>query len=145
MEPTKASHGVPVPRFVILLKAARGFYLVDVRTILYAQADARYSRITFTDGSAKPVFHTLAELETILRCGERMGDLVFVRVHKSHMIAFHHAISVGTDRRILLSGEHCLPIGRQYWSALVVLGMSIWPGMVVQDGQVTFDQHLGSR
>ncbi len=115
----------PQPRHLILLKAARGHHLVDVRTILYAEAEERFSCMHFTDGTKKPVFHTLTQLEMILRCGERLGDMLFLRVHKSHLIAFHHTSSVERDRSItLLIGTH-LPIGRQYWAQVLSHGMSV--------------------
>jgi DNA-binding LytR/AlgR family response regulator len=120
-----ATESTPIPRLVVLLKAARGYHVVDVRTILFAQAEERFCCMHFTDGTKKPVFHTLTELEGMLRCGERMGDLLFLRVHKSHIVAFHHATSVETDRSItLFNGTH-LPIGRQYWTQVLTHGMSV--------------------
>jgi DNA-binding LytR/AlgR family response regulator len=121
----KNEHPAPVPRLIVLMKAARGYHVVDVRTVLYAQADSRFCRISFTDGTEKAVFHTLTEMEGILCCGERMGDLLFVRVHKSHIIGFHHLTSLGTDRSVMLAHGERLSVGRQYWNGLLAVGMCV--------------------
>lgn len=137
---------MPIPRLQILLKAAKGHHVVDVRAILHAEADARFCRVFFTDGTDKAVFHTLTELEEVLCCGERIGDLLFLRVHKSHLVAFHHAVAVGTDRRIVLNGGHSLSIGRQYWASLLTLGMSVRSaGTVVRDGSMPFNRNSAGR
>ncbi len=146
MECPTAASPLPIPRLVLLLKAARGYHVVDVRSILYAEADERFCSMHFTDGTKKPVFHTLNELEAILRCGERMGELLFLRVHKSHLVAFHHTSAIGVDRRVLLQTGTYLPIGRQYWAHLLKCCMSIGPyETVVQGIQASFNQELGSK
>lgn len=104
------------PRLLIVLKAARGHQVVDVRKILFAKAEDRFCRMHFIDGTEKPVFHTLAELEAILNCGVRMGDLLFARLHKSHIVSSHFLASIEPNKTVVLCTGHQLPIGRQYWS-----------------------------
>lgn len=106
----------PVPRLQITLKAARGLQLVDVRSILHARADTRYAAIELTDGRCVPVFHSLSELEIFLGCGQRSGDLLFLRVHKSHIVAFHHAVRIDAYGLILPTGRN-VPVGRKAWSS----------------------------
>lgn len=121
----KTSGEVPTPRLVILLKAAKGYHVVDVRMILYAEADSRYSRIHFADGTEKAVFHTLSELEPILRCGERIGDLLFVRSQKSYLAAIHHATAIDRSSGILFNDRHRVPIGREYWGGVLGVVMAV--------------------
>ncbi len=110
----------PTPRLVILLKAARGYHLVDVRTILYAEADSRHSCMHFTDGTKKVVFHTLTELEGILSCGKRVGELLFLRVHKSYLAGLHHTAGVERAGSIELVGGRNVPVSRAGWKAMLI-------------------------
>ena len=111
--------GLSSPRFVILLKAAKGYYVVDVRTISYVRAETRYSRIVFTDASEKVVFHTMKALEILLGGGKRVGELWFVRSHKSCIVALHHALELDRESGVLLRNNVRLPISRGEWAGLI--------------------------
>lgn len=106
----------PVPRLVILLKAARGYHVVDVREILYAEADTRYCKLHFVDGSSWVVFHTLSELEGILCCGERMGDLLFTKVHRGYIVALHYAHTVDRTGGVKMCTGCEVPMSRGGWT-----------------------------
>jgi len=110
---------VSTPRFVVLLKAARGYHVVDVRAILYVRAETRYSRIVFTDASEKVVFHSMRALEILLGCGKRIGELWFVRSHKSCIVALHHALELDRESGVLLRNKDRLPISRGEWAGLM--------------------------
>lgn len=107
------------------MKAARGYHVVDVRGILYAQADSRFSRLYLANGSSKAVFHTLFELEGILSCGRRVGDLFFLRLHKSYIVALHHAAEMDRAAGVLLTNGSRLPISRSEWAGSIPLGVTI--------------------
>lgn len=116
-ESTANYETMSTPRLVILLKASRGHHIVDVRTVLYAEAETRYSRLHFVDGTKKAVFHTLGELEAVLGCGKRVGDLLFLRVHRSHIVALHHLERM-EGRYLFLNGSR-LPVSRQHWPQMI--------------------------
>lgn len=107
------------PRFNILLKAARGHQVVDVRSIALVEAADRYCRAVLTDGSHRQLFHTLTDMERILCAGERIGDLLFLRMHRSFIVAFHHATGMEGKERIKLVGELHAPVSRQMRVAML--------------------------
>ena len=116
---------LPQPRLIILLKAARGYHLVDVRTILFAQAEDKYSRVTFIDSSRKGVFHTLTELEAVLGCGRRNGDLLFLRSHRGCIVAVHHATELIGTREFLVCDGTRLPVSKGEWPTLLEVIASV--------------------
>ena len=118
---------LPQPRLLVLLKAARGYHLVDVRTILFAKAEDKYSRMTFTDGSQRVVFHTLVELEGILCCGERVGELLFLRIHRGHIVALHHATALVGTREFLLCDGTRFPVSKRASPDLLRTAGSVRP------------------
>lgn len=120
--------GLSSPRFVVLLKAARGYHVVDVRTILYVRAETRFSRMYFIDGNDKAVFHALTEIEDVLCCGKRVGELLFLRSQKSYIVALHHATSIDRSSGILFGDGYHVRIGREYWGGCLKTATSIRSG-----------------
>jgi len=121
------------PRLLMLLKAARGFHLLDVRKVVRVEADTRYAVLFLVDGSNLPVFHNLAELEVMLNCGERLQDLLFLRIHRSHIVAFHHVVKI-EGRQLELNDGTCIHASRKLWSSITATAMSIRPAQnVVHD------------
>ncbi len=121
----KNEHPAPVPRLIVLMKAARGYHVVDVRTVLYAQADSRFCRISFTDGTEKTVFHTHTELDGLLCCGERMGELLFLRVHRGFIVALHQVIELDRMTGALLVNSERIPISKGEWKRVISAGGSL--------------------
>ncbi|MDG1913934.1 MAG: LytTR family DNA-binding domain-containing protein [Crocinitomix sp.] len=64
----------------IVLPQLSGFIVVQVNTILYAQADDNYSIIHLMDGKKHVVSKTLKFFDEMLK------DLGFMRIHKSHLV-----------------------------------------------------------
>jgi DNA-binding LytR/AlgR family response regulator len=124
-ETRKNEHPTLVPRLIVLMKAARGYHVVDVRTILFAQADSRFCRITCTDGTEKAVLHTLTELEGILCCGERIGELLFFRVHRGYVLALHQVVELDRMTGALLVNSGRIPISKGEWKRVISTGGSL--------------------
>jgi DNA-binding LytR/AlgR family response regulator len=133
MDAPEASQPTPSPRLLIMLKAARGYHVVDVRMILSIEADTRYAVLRLLDGRGLAVFHTLSVLEEWLQCGERYGDLLFLRIHRSHIVAFHHTDRIEGKHIVSHSGTH-FPVSRQYWPTIRKVAVSIRTnGVAVHD------------
>ncbi len=64
----------------IVLPVLDGFEVVEVQDIIRCQANDNFTDFHLTDGSKKVICRTLKFYENIL------GELGFVRVHKSHLI-----------------------------------------------------------
>ena len=103
------------PRLPLILKDAQGWWLTDVRTILRFDAEDKYARLTLVDGSAKVVFHSLADLEERLACGTRIGEFLFMRTHRSCIAAMHHGLAIGEKRHLVMVGGQQVPLGRRAW------------------------------
>lgn len=116
-----------LPRLNILLKAARGHQVIDVRRVLLIEADERYCRAVLTDGSYRQLFHTLSEMERILRAGERLGDLLFLRTHRSYIVAFHHVIATDGPYNWKLQGNITVPVSRQLRADMLTVAGSVRP------------------
>lgn len=120
-----SDHILPVPRNNILLKAARGYQVIDVRTIVLIEADERYCRATLLNDTTRPVFHTLAEMERFLCVGERLGELLFLRTHRSTIAAFHHAVGYDRRRGMQLIGGLVAPISREQRAAILSIAGAV--------------------
>lgn len=86
-----------------------GFSFVDVKEIIRCEADANYS-IIFLDSSPKIVSSkTLGEYEDIL------GDLGFMRVHKSHLINLQYVkrYTKGEGGIITMKDDAEIPVSRR--------------------------------
>lgn len=115
------------PRFNILLKAARGHQVVDVRSIAFVEADDRYCRAVLTDGSHRQLFHTLTDMERILCSGERLGDLLFLRTHRSFIVAFHHVVALDGRVGLKLIGGFVAPVSRQLRAGIMAVAGAVRP------------------
>ncbi len=115
----------PLPRFNILLKAARGHQVVDVRCIVLIEADERYCRALLTDGSHRQLFHTLTEMERALCAGERLGELLFIRTHRSFIVAFHHVIAYHGLHDLMLIGGAIAPVSRKLRDPVLLAASAI--------------------
>jgi DNA-binding LytR/AlgR family response regulator len=111
------------PFFPLLLKDTHGWFLLDPRTIASFSAEDKFARLHFSDGTDKVVFHSLNDLEDRLGCGQRMGDLVFIRTHRSCIAAFHNARAIRTKDNIELSHGGVVRLSKRVWPELIdVLG-----------------------
>lgn len=100
------------PTFPLTLKGTHGWVFIPVSDILYLTAEDKYARLTYLNGSSAVLFHSLADLEQRLACGTRIGDLLFVRTHRSCIAAMHHAKALPTKGGVEVAGGTVLPLAR---------------------------------
>ncbi|QQR85394.1 MAG: LytTR family transcriptional regulator [Flavobacteriales bacterium] len=100
------------PSFPLLLRSSTGWVFITTVEILHIKAEDKYARLTCTDGSNLVLFHSLADLERRLACGKRIGELLFVRTHRSCIAAMHYAQAIPPKRGLLLADGTELPLGR---------------------------------
>jgi len=112
------------PRFPLLLKSAFGPVFIPLNTILRIDAEDKYSRLHFTNGDSMVLLHGLSDLEERLCCGQRIGDRVFLRTHRSCIVALHHADALQGRDQVMLNGRPA-PISRSAWGQLLHLLGSI--------------------
>lgn len=98
--------------FPLILKTTIGWIFIPVCDILHIAAEDKYARLTYTNGQSIMLFHSLADLEERLACGTRIGELLFIRTHRSCIAAMHHAKALPTKGGIELSTGAVLPLGR---------------------------------
>ncbi|MBK9146196.1 MAG: LytTR family transcriptional regulator [Flavobacteriales bacterium] len=110
------------PRFPLILKSAYGPVFIELDSILRIDAEDKYSRLHYTNGSNAVLMHSLSDLEVRLACGQRIADRVFMRTHRSCIVALHHAKGLKGRDRVLLNGQ-AAPVSRSAWASLIgVLG-----------------------
>ena len=111
------------PTFPLILRTVDGSCLINVRSIQHIVAEDKYARLIHTDGTEQVVFHSLQDLVERLACGERFGDLMFMRTHRSSIVAMHHATADQGKQSLELASGALLPIGRRSFVTLLdVLG-----------------------
>ena len=98
--------------FPLVLKSTHGWVFIPAGDILYLTAEDKYARLTCLNGSTLVLFHSLADLEVRLACGTRIGDLLFVRTHRSCIAAMHHARVLPPKGGIELASGQVLPLSR---------------------------------
>ncbi|HQV40302.1 MAG: LytTR family transcriptional regulator DNA-binding domain-containing protein [Flavobacteriales bacterium] len=108
-------------RYPLILRDRNGHQLFDARSILFIQAEDKFARITCTDGTETVVFHALKDLEVRLACGSRVGDLFFLRTHRSCIAALHHAVALHGRSGVNFREGVSLPIGKRIWQQMAEL------------------------
>ena len=68
----------------IVLPTSAGLTIVQVKDVIYCQAEINYTLFFFADKKKMLVTKTLKEFEELL------NDYDFIRVHNSHLINLHH-------------------------------------------------------
>lgn len=96
----------------ILLKSTKGYVFKALDEMLYFKACDKYAELYLQNGSIEMVFHSLAEIENKLCCGERFGPYFFYRIHRQFIAAIHYADAWPENKRILLEGDLPLPVSR---------------------------------
>ncbi len=105
-------------RFPLLLRTAHGPQVFDARTLLRIDAEDKYARVTCLAGPNTVVLHALSDLEERLRCGKRIGDLLFARTHRSCIVALHHVHGLDRDRNLVLIEGLSAPLSKRAWPML---------------------------
>lgn len=113
------------PTFPLILKSTDGWIFIPAGDILHLSAEDKYARLTYLDGKSTMLFHSLADLEDRLACGTRIGDLLFVRTHRSCIAAIHHAKAFPAQGGLELSSGTVLPLGRGVRAELLHLMGSV--------------------
>jgi len=110
------------PRFPLVLKSASGWDFIPLNAILRIDAEDKYARLTYTDGTSIVLLHSLADLEERLACGHRIGEWIFLRTHRSCIVAMHYADGLEGRKQMKL-GAHRVPVSRSAWTRILdVLG-----------------------
>ena len=112
------------PRFPLILKSAYGPVFIKLDSILHINAEDKHSRLHFKQGKSMVLLHSLNDLEERLCCGQRIGDRVFLRTHRSCIVALHHADGLDGRDQVVLNVQ-AAPISRTMWSSLLHLLGSI--------------------
>ncbi|MBV6405812.1 MAG: LytTR family transcriptional regulator DNA-binding domain-containing protein [Flavobacteriales bacterium] len=110
-----------VLRAPLVLRTAHGPQLFDARTLLRFDAEDKYARATTTDGRRIVVLHPLSDLEERLCCGERIGDLLFARTHRSCIVALHHVSGMDKLRNLVFDEHPAAPLSKRAWQELADL------------------------
>ena len=113
------------PALPLLLRSTTGWVFVDLRSILCLRAEDKYARLHRTDGSSLVVLHTLNDLEARIGCNARIGDLLFVRAHRSSIVAIHHACAIHDHQEIEFRNGERISFSRRLWPFLRELAGSI--------------------
>lgn len=111
--------------FPLILKSTYGWIFIPVGDILHISAEDKYARLAYVNGSTVVLFHSLADLERRLACGKRIGELLFVRTHRSCIAAMHHAKALPPKGGVELSSGTVIPLGRTARSVLLELMGSV--------------------
>lgn len=112
------------PRFPLILKSTYGPVFIPLNNIVRIDAEDKYSRLHYTNGESMVLLHSLSDLEERLCCGQRIGDRVFLRTHRSCIVALHHADALQGRDQVVLNGQQA-PISRSAWGQLLHLLGSI--------------------
>jgi DNA-binding LytR/AlgR family response regulator len=105
-----------------MLKSTSGWVFITVGDILHLTAEDKYARLTSTDGTSIVLLHSLADLEERLACGHRIGEWIFLRTHRSCIVAMHYADGLEGRKQVKL-GAHWVPVSRSAWTRILdVLG-----------------------
>ena len=107
------------PRFPLILRTAHGYEFFNARQILRIDAEDKYARITTDDGARTVVLHPLSDLQERLCCGQRVAGMLFLRTHRSCIVAMHHVQGVDADWALRLNDAQRAPVGREAWRAML--------------------------
>lgn len=109
----------------ILLKVTRGHRFFPLEDIIAVEARDRYAEVILANGEQYPVFHNLTELAGRLKCGQAIGPLVFWRIHRSHIVALHHATQLSRKRVLTLQNGHEFTLNRTEFQQVITACGSI--------------------
>jgi two-component system LytT family response regulator len=101
--------GGALQKMKLCIPFSKGFEVVDIRDILYVEADSNYSNFHFTNRSivcaSKPV-HEYAKL---------LEDCNFVRIHKTYVVNLDHIAKYlkGEGGSVILTNGHEIEVSRR--------------------------------
>ncbi|AYQ31645.1 LytTR family transcriptional regulator [Runella sp. SP2] len=84
---------------------------IDKFQIVYMQSEVNYTRLFLKSGKS------YLESKTLKHFNEVLGNVDFVRIHKSYLVNAKHIVAMTPDNVLLLNGEE-LPISRRKRRAL---------------------------
>ncbi|HRH38306.1 MAG TPA: LytTR family DNA-binding domain-containing protein [Flavobacteriales bacterium] len=109
------------PSFPLILKSTYGWILVPANGINCINAEDKYARLTYADGSTVVLFHSMNDLESRLACGTRVHQLLFLRTHRTCIVAMHHARALHGKEQVELDGGAIAPVSRKAWAVILRL------------------------
>ncbi len=89
----------------IFLYSDKKHIQVSMSDILYVEAAGNYSKVVLKD-------KTIMVREKISDMLDKLSSDLFIKVHKSFLVAREHIISIEGNR--ILIGEHMIPVGKMY-------------------------------
>lgn len=95
----------------ISLPTTKGTRIVDVKDVLYCEAQSNYTLFVFTDSSRLLVSKTMRHFEAMLLKRD------FIRVHRSFMVNPAHIVGTSREQKLLfvvLSNALELPVSEKY-------------------------------
>ena len=99
----------------IALPHASGLVFVDIKQIIYCEADSNYTRFHLEGGEQYMVTKTLGDVQDVLETRD------FVRVHRQFMVNLEHIQKLvkGEGTYLLLTSGVSIPVARQQKSRLM--------------------------
>ena len=93
----------------IALPHASGMVFVDIRRIVYCEADSNYTRFYLENGEQYVVSKTLGDVQDVLESRD------FVRVHRQYMVNLEHIQKLvkGEGTYLLMTNGVSIPVARQ--------------------------------
>ncbi|MEQ1552909.1 MAG: LytTR family DNA-binding domain-containing protein [Ferruginibacter sp.] len=76
-------------QITLMLPTSKGIEVIDIRSIIRVEAISNYSKLYFCSGKTLVVAKVLSKLQEVLAAachGEMLGELHFIRVHRTHLI-----------------------------------------------------------
>lgn len=101
----KQMQGEPISK--IAVSSQSGVFFIDLKDIVYAEADSNYTTLMLVDGRAFVVSKTLKDLQDVLE------DSHFLRVHRQYIINLNHVTHLDRTRSTLtMINKKELPVAR---------------------------------
>ncbi|NIJ52363.1 LytR/AlgR family response regulator transcription factor [Dyadobacter arcticus] len=102
------STGVSLPDRVAMPHKG-GLTFIELRQIIYCEADSNYTRFHLSNGEQYIISKTLGDVQEVLEVRE------FIRVHRQFMVNIHHIIRLikGEGTYLQLTNGITVPVARQ--------------------------------
>src|SRR3569833_1441450 len=101
----KQMQGEPINK--IAVSSQSGVFFIDLKDIIYAEADSNYTTLMLVDGRAFVVSKTLKDLQDVLESSH------FLRVHRQYIINLNHVTHLDRTRSTLtMINKKELPVAR---------------------------------
>ncbi len=101
----KQLQGEPINK--IAVSSQNGVFFIDLKDIIYAEADSNYTTLMLADGRTFVISKTLKDLQDVLE------DSHFLRIHRQYIINLNHVTHLDRTRSTLtMVNKKELPVAR---------------------------------